>query len=340
MTDLDPDPNVVSVVIVNYNAGAMLAECVRAALASTVPVHVYVCDNASYDDSIDYLRSAIPSADNLTIVENSKNLGFARANNAMLPRCRSEYILFLNPDCVIRRDTIESMMAVMDARADAGVAGCLILNPDGSEQPTCRRHIPTPWRAVVRMLRLHRIFPNRALFQPWSMSAEALPETPVAVEALSGAFMFVRRKAMNQVGYMDDGYFLHCEDLDWFMRFRQMGWKVLFAPHVRVVHWKGFSSKANPIKVEYHKHRGMVRFYNKFFRDRHSRVLLVVVITAIWARFIAKAAWIALRSPVRINYRRRKAPVRTALAQGVATAGAAAGKTSRLRQASANSERR
>ena len=339
MSDRNPDPRIVSVVIVNYNAGAMLAECVRSALASTVPTHVYVCDNASYDDSIEYLRAAIVADERLTIVENSRNLGFARANNFVLPRCRTQYVLFLNPDCVIRPETIERMIAMMDAHPAAGVAGCLILNPDGSEQPTCRRYIPTPWRAVVRMMRLHRIFPNRVLFQPWSMSGEPLPQVPVAVEALSGAFMFVRREAMDEVGYMDEGYFLHCEDLDWFMRFRQAGWEVFFAPNVRVVHWKGFSSKAHPIKVEYHKHRGMVRFYNKFFRDRYSRVLLVAVMAAIWARFVAKACWIVLRSPVRLNYTRPKAAATDMTSVHVAAANSAVREAAVARRASAHTDR-
>jgi GT2 family glycosyltransferase len=333
----------VSVVIVNYNAGAMLAECVRAALASSVPTHVYVCDNASYDDSIEYLWSAIGPESRVTVVINRKNLGFARANNVVLPQCRSEWVLFVNPDCVIRPDTIERMIAVMRAHPDAGVAGCLILNPDGSEQPTCRRYIPTPWRTFVRMLRLYRMFPNRALFQPWSLSGMPLPQAPTEVEALSGAFMFVRRSAMDQVGYMDEAYFLHCEDLDWFMRFRRAGWKVLFAPHVSVVHWKGFSSKANPVKVEYHKHRGMVHFYNKFFRERYPAVVLIAVMVAIWARFVIKASWVVLRSPVRLRRpRRRHASAILGAAPPTASggpAGHAATEAVVLREAAANSDR-
>jgi GT2 family glycosyltransferase len=94
---------------------------------------------------------------------------------------------------------------------------------------------------------------------------------------------------------MDDNYFLHCEDLDWCMRFRQAGWKILFVPQVRVVHWKGFSSKANPVVVEYHKHCGMVRFYKKFFRHQYPGALMVLVVIAVWLRFVAKSGWIWVR---------------------------------------------
>ncbi len=124
------------------------------------------------------------------------------------------------------------------------------------------------------------------------MSGLPLPDAPIPIEAISGAFMMVRREVIETVGRMDEGYFMHCEDLDWCMRFRAAGWKVLFVPHVRVLHWKGLSSAATPIKVEYHKHRGMVRFYNKFFRHQYPAPLMVLVAIAVWTRFVLKTAWI------------------------------------------------
>jgi hypothetical protein len=105
------------------------------------------------------------------------------------------------------------------------------------------------------------------------------------VEAISGAFMFVRREALEQVGPLDEGYFLHCEDLDWCMRFQQAGWQVLFVPDVEVTHYKGHSSKHQPIKILWHMHRGMVRFYRKFFRARYPLPLMWLVVAGVWVRF-------------------------------------------------------
>ncbi|MGH9579201.1 MAG: glycosyltransferase family 2 protein, partial [Terriglobales bacterium] len=192
---------------------------------------------------------------------------------------------------------------------DAGMASCLVVNPDGSEQVGCRRMVPTPWRSMVRVLHLHQVIKNHPRIQPFSLTGLPLPRAPEPVEAISGAFMFLRREAFESVGLMDEGYFLHCEDLDWCMRFRQAGWKILFVPHVRIVHWKGLSSKAHPVVVEYHKHRGMVRFYNKFFRHQYPRALMVPVVSAVWLRFVAKTGWIVLRDRFSTRRSRRAADV-------------------------------
>jgi GT2 family glycosyltransferase len=285
----------VCVVIVNYNGGATLTECVRSLLASTVPVGIVVSDNGSQDDSIAYLRASVTDAPRLSIVENWENLGFAKANNDALARCRNDYVLVLNPDCIVEPDTLERMIEVMEQHPEAGMGSCLIVNPDGSEQAGCRRFVPTPWRSMVRVLHLHRVIRNQPRFRSFTMTDLPLPRTPVEVEAISGAFMFVRREALEPVGLMDESYFLHCEDLDWCMRFRQAGWKILFVPQVRVVHWKGLSSKAHPVVCEYHKHCGMVRFYNKFFRHQYPGALMALVVLAVWLRFFAKSGWIMVR---------------------------------------------
>lgn len=285
----------VSVVIVNYNGGAVLTESVRSVLQSSVPLKIYVSDNGSHDESIAYLRSELGNHPLLEIKENHDNLGFARGNNIVLPLCGGDYLLFLNPDCIVEPDTLEQMVEVMEQHPEAGMAGCLLVNPDGTEQVGCRRFVPTPWRSMVRVLRLSALIKDHPRFQPFTMKGLPLPEAPVPIEAISGAFMLVRREALESVGPMDENYFLHCEDLDWCMRFRQAGWKILFVPQVRAVHWKGLSSKAHPVAVEYHKHRGMVHFYNKFFRHQYPGGLMVLVVAAVCLRFMAKAAWISTR---------------------------------------------
>jgi len=150
------------------------------------------------------------------------------------------------------------------------------------------------------------------------MSDLPLPRAPEPVEAISGAFMFARREALETVGLMDDNYFLHCEDLDWCMRFRQAGWKILFVPQVRVMHWKGLSTKANPMRCEYHKHCGMVRFYRKFFRHQYPGALMILVVMAVWLRFFAKIGWMMVRKFLRLrNSGRGATPYPGEQAQGV-----------------------
>ena len=284
----------VSIIVVNFNGGELLAECVRAVLASTVPVEVLVSDNGSTDGSIAFLQQAIVDA-RLHIEENHQNLGFAAANNRVIPLAKGDYLLILNPDCLIRPNTLELMLQQLELHPDVGMAGCLIRNPDGSEQAGCRRRVPTPWRTLVRMLGLDRVFPNHPKFESIVMHQKPLPVEPAFKEALSGAFMLLRRTAMEEVGLMDEGYFLHCEDLDWCMRFRQKGLKVLFVPNVEVIHAKGACSHARPVRVEWHKHKGMVRFYRKFFRHQYPLPLMLLVALAVWGRFLVLSLLLSVR---------------------------------------------
>jgi GT2 family glycosyltransferase len=277
-------PPAIRVITVNYNAGALLTECIRRVAASTVPVEIVVVDNASSDDSLACLRAAaIP---NLTIVGNAANLGFSRANNLALRGWTGDYALLLNPDCLVEPDTIEKVIAALARAPEAGMAGCLIRNPDGSEQAGCRRLTPTPGRALRRLLG------GAAL----SLAGRPLPAGAEPVEAISGAFMLVRRAALEEVGLLDEGYFMHCEDLDWCIRFRQAGWSILFVPAVAVTHVKGVCSGDRAIRVEWYKHRGMVRYYCKFFRADHPAALIWLASLAIWLRFGAKALVMLVRS--------------------------------------------
>ncbi len=276
-----------SIVVVNYNGGRLLADCVRATLSSSVPVELFVSDNGSTDGSIEYLRSQIID-DRLHIVMNEANLGFAKASNVPLGMSRGDYLLFLNPDCIIEVDTIEKMIVEMEKRPGVGMAGCLIRNWDGSEQAGCRRRVPTPARTLIRMFHLDKPFPflhEKGML----LHRQTLPESSVEMEAISGAFMLVSRDALDDVGPLDEGYFLHCEDLDWCMRFREKDWKILFVPSVEVKHAKGECSTGRPVRVELHKHKGMVRFYRKFFRHQYPALLMWTVVAAVWCRFLLKA---------------------------------------------------
>jgi len=283
----------VSIIIVNFNAGGLLERSVRSVLASSIPIEVIVVDNGSGDGSIVRLRQSITD-ERLNIIENFANLGFARASNIGIQPATGEYILLLNPDTIIQPDTLERLLPVFGQHPEAGIIGCMICNPDGSEQAGCRRRVPTPARSLVRMLHLDKPFPflrEKSVL----LHKAPLPDTPIEMEALSGAFMFVRRKAMDEVGLLDEKYFLHCEDLDWCMRFRSRGWRILFVPDVEIVHYKGSCSVSRPVRVEWHKHCGMVHFYQRFFRHQYPFWMLWLVYSGIWFRFSVRAIVLSVK---------------------------------------------
>lgn len=284
----------ISVVIVNFNAGDDLLASVESALASTVAVEVIVVDNSSTDGSLTRLAERFRERSDVRIVRNDANLGFARASNLGIGQARGEHVLLLNPDCVVQPGTLAVIRAALDGRPDAGMAGCLIRNPDGSEQAGCRRRLPTPGRAFVRAFGLFRPGGNERL-SDFVLAGQPLPDGPTEVEAISGAFMMVRKGAVERVGLLDEGYFLHCEDLDWCQRFRQAGFAVLFVPGAVAIHDKGRCSRGRPVRVLWHMHRGMVRFYRKFFRDQYSLAFLWLVFLGVWLRFAALASWALLR---------------------------------------------
>ncbi len=284
--------DLLSVIMVNYNAGEWLTQAAQRVLDSDTAVELFVLDNASEDDSFTHLLHRYGTDARLHSEQLAHNLGFAAAVNRALPHVRGAYILILNPDCLISRDTLSRLRTALDAYPQAGMAGVLVLNEDGSEQASSRRHIPTPGRALVQLLFLHRLFPH---WQTVAQSRQPLPTAPVELEGISGAFMCVRRAAVEQVGLLDERYFLHCEDLDWFMRFQAAGWRILFVPQLRVTHLKGVCSRRQPLRVSWYKHRAMLMFYRKFFRHSYPAPLLWVVSLGVWLRFSALALLHSLR---------------------------------------------
>ncbi|NGZ94814.1 MAG: dTDP-Rha--alpha-D-GlcNAc-pyrophosphate polyprenol alpha-3-L-rhamnosyltransferase [Nitrospira sp. WS110] len=274
----------VSLIIVNYNSGNFLLACVSSALSQVD--EVVVVDNASRDHSLLQLEAAFPSEPKLLVVHNRKNLGFAAGCNIGSKEATGRYLLFLNPDCVLEPGSVKQLLATLEWHPDVGMVGGLLMNPDGTEQPGGRRAIPTPWRSFVRAFGLSR-FADRwpRLFFDFHLHEQPLPTHPIEVEAVSGACMLVRRVAMQDVGHWDESYFLHCEDLDFSMTLRGKGWKIMFVPDARIVHDKGGCSRSRPLFVEWHKHRGMLRFYRKFFQHQYPGPLMWLVAFGIWLRF-------------------------------------------------------
>ena len=289
-----PSPDV-SVVVVNYNAGSLLLECLKRCLSQVG--HVVVVDNASIDGSIDLLEFHFKGSPQLQVIRNASNMGFAAACNQGAELCPGDFVLFLNPDCMADAGSIGLLRGALLSDSSAGMAGGLLLDPDGKEQAGGRRYVPTPWRSLVRALRLETLeqrWPK--LFQNFNLYKQPLPDGTVTLEAISGACTMIKREAMKDVGPWDEGYFLHCEDLDLCMRYRQKGWSILFVPTARFTHFQGACSQSRPMFVEWHKHRGMMRFYGQFFRHQYPGALMLLVGLGVWLKFCVIACKIFLKS--------------------------------------------
>lgn len=283
----------ISTIIVNYNAGSLLRSCVASLLACPQAIEIIIVDNASSDGSLNGLDE-IPQ---VILVRNSANLGFAAACNIGIKASTAPYLLFLNPDCDLDGDALAPLLTDLQRNDQVGMVGGLLLNWDGTEQAGGRRAVPTPWRSFVRAFGLHRLadrWPN--IFYDFHLHKQPLPAESLEVEAISGACMLVKRKALDDVGLWDEGYFLHCEDLDWCMRFRQKGWKILFVPAARINHALGACSRSRRVFVEWHKHKGMLRFYRKFFSQEYPGVMMWLVTAGVWLRFVMVTASIKARS--------------------------------------------
>ncbi len=292
-------PEPISVIIVNHNAGALLSSCVLAALQQAR--EVIVIDNASSDSSLAELQSRLPADRQVHIIPLNCNVGFAAGCNRGIDRATQPHLLFLNPDCILEHGSLSRLFQVLQSDLRVGMVGGFLANPDGSEQGGGRRAIPTPWRALVRAFGLYRLEKfHPQIFFDFHLNKQPLPATPIKVEAISGALMLVRREAISDVGEWDEGYFLHCEDLDWCMRFQQKNWKILFVPDAPVTHYQGTCSQSRPYFIAWHKHKGMLRFYRKFFRDRYPGVLMGLITLGVWSRFAVTVGYHGMRDCINL----------------------------------------
>lgn len=272
----------VTAVTVNYNAGPLLQGLVESLLMVEGVARVVVVDNASRDASLGFPAL---SDSRVTLIRNPVNRGFGTACNQGAAAAEGEFLLFINPDCRLPPGALGRLTVLLDARTDAAMLGPLVLNADGSEQRGCRRRLPDPQSALMRVLHLHRPDADGRVVG-FDLTGTPLPAGPVPVEAVSGACMLVRRRAFEEIGGWDEDYFLHCEDLDLCMRFKRAGKSVLFVPDVSVTHVQGVSSRGRPLFVLWHKHRGMWRYFDKFQRSTSPVWLTALVALGIAARFL------------------------------------------------------
>jgi GT2 family glycosyltransferase len=287
----------VSVVIVNFNAGAFLSDAVASVFTQSVePVECIVVDNASRDDSIAVLQSRV-SDPRLKIQEQDKNLGFAAGCNRGITHARGALVLLMNPDCFLQEDSLERMISALAKNQDAGAVGPLILNMDGTEQRGCRRDIPTPWQIFCVGVGLHRLMPNHPRFRSFNQLGAKLPDEVVQVQSVSGACILIRHETIERVGLLDERYFLHFEDLDWCMRAGESGHEILFEPDAVAHHVGGISSRKLPIRVEAHKHASLIRFVRGNFAQYYPSAFILFVALIVYVRFLAVVVGLVLRGP-------------------------------------------
>lgn len=252
-----------SIIIVNFNVKAFLQNCllsVRKALEK-IPSEIIVVDNASDDGSVEIIKKNFPD---VKIIELSENLGFSKANNIGLKIAKGEYICLLNPDTIVEEDTLNTMIRFMESHPEAGMAGCKILNPDGTFQLACRRSFPTPWVAFTKIFGLSALFPKSKLFARYNLTYLDENQT-YEVDAISGSFMFLRKDVYEKVGGLDESFFMYGEDLDWCFRIKKAGFKIYYVHSTKIIHFKGESTKRSNIDEVKHFYNAMRLFVRKHF---------------------------------------------------------------------------
>ncbi len=277
----------ITVIIVNYNGGEALADCVSEALKAKAVAAVVVVDNASTDMSLDRVAARWGATGKVAIIRNPRNLGFSTANNVGLRRTQSSFVLLLNPDCIPEPGSIDSLVEFMSSDIGVGVVGGLVLNSDRTEQKGCRRDLPDPVSALGELPILKR------WIRGFNKTGEPLPSAPAMVPAVSGAFMLVRRAALDAVDGLDEGYFLHFEDLELCSQIAAAGWGVWFHPLAVAVHAKGVSSSSRPLLVHWHKHRSMWRFFHHRIPVRRvfGRLIAFLLVSARFFALLPAVLW-------------------------------------------------
>lgn len=275
-----------AIVIVSYNVRELLRRCLETVLASVgVTTAVVVVDNASTDGTAEMVQADFPQ---IQLIANRDNAGYPAANNQGLRLLGLEgdapprYALLLNPDTELPPTALADCVRYMDENAAVGVLGPKLLLPSGQLDMACRRGFPSPTVSIYRMVGLSRLFPRSPRFGRYNMTF--LDENQLAeVDSVVGAFMMVRTAALQQVGLLDEIFWMYGEDLDWAKRIKDAGWKVVYNPHVTVLHVKRASSRQNP-RAQREFYRAMPIFYYKHYRDQ----------TPLWLHWLIMAG-LALR---------------------------------------------
>ncbi len=269
-----------SIVIVSYNVKYYLEQCLRSVARATagIQAEVWVVDNASSDGTVDYLQPRFPD---VHFVANTCNKGFSAANNQAIRKSCGEYVLLLNPDTIVGEDVLEGCLTFLDQHVQAGAVGVRMLNADGSFAPESRRGVPTPFTSFCKMSGLCRLFPRSKVFGRYYMRYLDASE-PNRIEIVSGAFCMLRRKALDQVGLLDERFFMYGEDVDLSYRLLAGGWHNWYLP-LSILHYKGESTVKSSFRYVHIFYNAMLLFFNKHYGSRY-RLLGMLVRLAVYGR--------------------------------------------------------
>jgi GT2 family glycosyltransferase len=270
-----------AVVVVLHDSAATLRACLHSVLAQPEVDELVLVDNASRDG----WQAEVPEDPRVRRMHNAENVGFAVACNQGATASEAPWLLFLNPDCELPSGALGTLLAVAEGQGTPGLLGAQLLESDGRPQPASRRLDPTPRRLLRGRLELPA--------PPWRDQTDAAPAFE-RLEAISGALMLMPRSLFADLGGFDEGYRLHCEDLDLCRRVRLRGAWVGIAPRVQVLHHKGTSSRRRPFWVELQKHRGMWRYFQKFDAHTASRWTRAVIAIGLCLRYplaALRSAW-------------------------------------------------
>lgn len=285
-----------SIIIVNYNTCRLLDECLASLQTAVSPpngLEIIVVDNASTDGSQAMVREKYPT---VRLLASTENRGFSAANNLGAAQANGRALLFLNSDTVLSEKALIQPFTYLDAHENAGAITVRLVYPTGERDPDNHRGFPTPWNSLCHFSGLGKLFPNSSTFNGYFQSYADFDQTH-AVPVIAGSFMMMPRKVFDQLGGWDETYFFYGEDIDICYRIQQIGYEIIYYPHVDVLHYKGASSglrkesasiaappKETRVKVARESVRAMEVFYEKFYSDKYPRLLTGLVLAGIWTR--------------------------------------------------------
>lgn len=289
-----------TIVIVNYNVKYFLEQCLHSVFKSgkQLEMEVFVVDNQSVDGSVEMLNEKFP---NVKLIANQENVGFSRANNQAIKQARGKYVLLLNPDTVVEDDTLPKVVSFMDAHPDAGGLGVKMLDGQGRFLPESKRGLPTPGVAFSKIFGLSALFPRSKTFGKYHLGYLDKDETH-KVHVLSGAFMLLRKDVIEEIGALDEDFFMYGEDIDLSHRIIKAGYSNYYYPEARIIHYKGESTKKSSVNYVLVFYNAMIIFAQKHFSKNNARVFSLLINLAVYfraflalaARFMKRIFWPAL----------------------------------------------
>lgn len=265
-----------SVIIVSYNTADLTINTIKSVFETThdIQYEIIVVDNDSKDDSVKLIREEF--GDKVNLIVNNDNLGFSKANNIAIKESKGDYILILNSDTIVHKNTINRSLDYIKKYSEIGALGCKIVLRDGNLDKACKRGFPTPWNSFCYALKLDKLFPENKKFGGYNLTYLSEDEIN-EVDCLMGAYMILRREVIDKVGLLDEDFFMYGEDIDWCYRIKENQWKIVYYPEVSITHYKkaSFAKKRTKTIIEFYK--SMFIFYNKHYIKKYNFIITIVV---------------------------------------------------------------